>query len=97
MGEQDTLQATLLFSLQEVADESDDEDMLAALEASGILMTEKEEEAKAAPDMLSALEAVRLLMVHEEEEVKGGADKAPAAAEASTTQSFPVSTLATTY
>jgi len=47
--------------------------------------------------MLSGLEAARLPLAHEEEEVKGGADKAPAAAEASTTQSFPVSTLATTY
>jgi len=73
MGEEDTLQATLLSSLQEVTDEVDDEDMRSALEAS------------------------RLLIVKEEQEVKGGADKAPAAAEASITLSWPLSTLATTY
>jgi hypothetical protein len=73
MGEEDTLQATLLSSLQEVTDEVDDEDMRSALEAS------------------------RLLIVKEEQEVKGGADKAPAAAEASITLSWPLSTVATTY
>jgi len=54
MGEEDTLQATLLSSLQEVTDEVDDEDMRSALEASRLLIVKEEQEVKGGADKAPA-------------------------------------------